>query len=50
MTFGFKSVGPVKEDSNQVEICVVLQDGDIIDTNITIMLNTMDGSAMGKLK
>ena len=46
--FSFQLIDTVNEDSPFVEICVFVQDGDIIRHMITLLLDTMDGTAMGK--
>ena len=45
--FSFQLIDTVNEDSPFVEICVFVQDGDIIRHMITLLLDTMDGTAMG---
>ena len=48
--FSFKPIDTLNEDSPFVEICVFVQDGDIIRHMITLLLDTMDGTAMGNYK
>ena len=48
--FSFKPINTVNEDSPFVEICVFVQEGDIIRHMITLLLDTMDGTAMGNYK